>query len=159
MSNNRRFLTALLVAGSTLTALGAPQPPRSVPERAKSSQHVVVATIVAADARYEANEFGDHLIVSKVRLAIEETLKGPSARELAMDLEGGTVGDVTLAVSDLPKLERGERAVFFLAKSRTTGRLVPHLRGQSILKLDKAQRVTGTDVTLAEVREQVRNAR
>jgi hypothetical protein len=127
-------------------------------ERASASQHVVVATVVAADARYEANEFGDHLIVSRVQLSVEETLRGPAVKSMAIDLEGGTVGDVTLEVSDLPKLQRGERAVFFLAKNRA-GRLVPHFRAQSILKLDGKQRVMGTDVTLLEVRAQVRSAR
>jgi hypothetical protein len=119
---------------------------------------VVVATVAAVDARFEANEFGDHLIVSNVQLAVEETMKGPAARQLVMDLEGGTVGDITLEVSDLPKLRRGERAVFFLARNRA-GRLVPHLRRQSILELDAQQRVAGTGVSLGEVREQVRNAR
>jgi hypothetical protein len=158
MSINRHFLTAILVVGSTLTSLAAPQLARPISERARASQHVVVATVLASDAHYEANEFGDHIISSRIQLSVEETLRGPAAKALAIYLEGGTVGDITLVVSDLPKLERGERAVLFLAKNRV-GRLVPHLRGQSILKLDKAQRVSGTDVTLAEIREHVRNAR
>lgn len=158
MSRNRHLLTALVVATSTTVALAAPQLARPVNERARASQHVVVATVAAVDARYQTNEFGDQLIVSRVTLSVAETMKGGAARALEMDLEGGTIGDLTLTVSDLPVLKRGERAVFFLSPGRS-GRLVPHLRGQSILKLDPQQRVVGTDVTLARVREMVRNAK
>jgi hypothetical protein len=157
MSSYRHLLPALLVA-SAVSASAAPYVAKPVNDRAKASAHVVVATVAATEARFETNEFGDRLIVSRVRLAVEEAMKGPGVASMDMDLEGGTVGDITLQVSDLPALRPGERAVFFLSPGRG-GRLVPHLRGQSILKLDARQRVAGSDVTLAEIREMVRTAK
>ena len=43
---------------------------------------------------------------------VEETLKGAPAKELAMDLDGGSLDGLTLRVSDLQSLEPGDRAVF-----------------------------------------------
>jgi len=45
------------------------------------------------------------LIVSTVVLDVVETLKGPAAPTLNVSVEGGTVGDLTLTVSDLPSLQ------------------------------------------------------
>lgn len=148
---------ALVLAVAALTAspsLAGPQLPKSVPERARASERVVVATVAAVEAAYQTNEFGDRLIVSRVHLTVDEPMKGGAVRALEMDLEGGTVGEITMTVSDLPALKKGERAVFFLARGRA-GRLVPHMRGQSILKLDARQKVAGTNVDLAEVRTMV----
>lgn len=151
---NRRTL-ALLVAFLTATPVFAGlQNPRSIQERARGSQRVVVATVASLEARWETNDFGDRLIVSKAVLTVDETMKGASAELVEMDIEGGTVGEITLKVSDLPALSRGQRAVFFLARGRN-GRMVPHMRGQSILALDAQQRVAGTDVSLGEVRSEV----
>jgi hypothetical protein len=61
-------------------------------------------------------------------------------------------------VSDLPRLERGERAVVFLRRN-TRGAIVPHGRGHGILKLDPSDRVQGTQLTLSAVRRAVERAR
>ena len=158
MPRYRHVLTAVLVVSSTLVGIGASQVARSIAERTKTSGQIVVATVAAVDPRYGVNEFGDQLILSHVELQVDETLKGNAADRLSMELEGGTVGDITLSVSDLPTLRPGERGVFFLSKNRA-GRLVPHLRGQSILKLDEREVVRGTTVPLADIRRQVHSAR
>lgn len=158
MPSRQRLITAVLVISATMVGIGASQVARSVGERTRSSGHVVVATVAAVEPRYGSNEFGDQLIVSDVVLQVDETLKGDAVARMSMQLEGGTVGDMTLTVSDLPTLRAGERGVFFLARNRA-GRFVPHLRGQSILKLDDRQMVRGTSVPLDDIRHQVHAAR
>jgi hypothetical protein len=74
-----------------------------------------------------------------------------------MELEGGTVGEVTLRVTDLEPLETGDCAVFFLDRGQADLH-VPHLRGQGILKLDDLNRVKGTSLTLDMIREMARTA-
>ena len=81
-----------------------------------------------------------------------------NAANLDIEVEGGTVGEVTLAVSDLPRVSAGERAVFFVSRD-ARGRLVPHLRGQSILKLDAQDRVAGSTLSLAALRAEILAAR
>jgi hypothetical protein len=147
----RSWISApLLVLVAQATAMA--QPPEGVPGLAKAASRVVVATVGDVSARWETNEHGDEVIVSDVTLHVEESLKGAAAKSLGMTILGGTVGDITLEVSSTPTLKRGERAVFFL-EANPKGRLVPHRRGQGILKLDSGNRVQGTDVDLSQIRQ------
>jgi hypothetical protein len=43
--------------------------------------------------------------------------------------------------------------VFYLRRN-PRGRLVPHLRGQGLLKLDRSNRVPGTSLTLDAIRKE-----
>jgi hypothetical protein len=138
----------LAIAAPSLAASGVQ--PTSIQERARGAARVIVATVADTTARYERNEFGDELIVTYAHLAIEEAVKGP-AGPVTLTIEGGTVDGITLRVSDLPSLRKGERAVFFLSPGRN-GEFQPHLRGQGILKLDSGNRVAGTGLTLDEIR-------
>ena len=58
-------------------------------------------------------------------------------------------------VSDLPTLRKGERGVFLL-DADSSGKSRPHARGEGILKLDRNDRVTGTDLRLADVKASVK---
>jgi hypothetical protein len=132
---------------------------RAVPlaERAQGANQVVVATVTSVTPRWATNAFGDRLIISRLSLRVEETLKGAATAAVSMDLEGGTLDGLTLRVSSLPALERGERAVFFL--NAIAGSVYqPHLAGQGILELDDANFVRGSSLSLDEVRAIVRQA-
>jgi hypothetical protein len=129
-------------------------PAASVQARAQSAERVVVAAVESVQAVFERNEFGDELIVSRAWVRVREVMKGADlnvGQKLEIDVEGGTIGEVTLRVSDMPTVAAGENAILFLTRTRQ-GRLVPHMRGLGILKIDKAGRVDGSDVTLAELR-------
>ena len=76
---------------------------------------------------------------------------------LNVAIEGGTVGDLTLRVSDLPSLEEGERAVFFLDAAAGNDH-VPHRRGNGVMKLSDNDRVVGSQLSLSDVRQQVAEA-
>ena len=90
---------------------------------------MVVAQVVDVQSRFATNRFGDQLIVSTVVLDVAETLKGQAARTLNVEIEGGTVGDLTLKVSDLPSFRPGDRAMFFLdAVGRDPGAARARLR-------------------------------
>ena len=126
--------------------------------RANASQLVVVGTIVGVDPVFETNEFGDQLIVSKVKLRVDEKMKGNADAVVPVSIEGGEIGDLKLDVSDLPTVKQGDRGAFFLDKSRD-GSFVPHDRGFGIMKLDARDRVQDSDLTLDDVRAAVRDAR
>ena len=153
--NVRAFAAVALVLTATdLSAEIAPS--ASVAARTRGAGRVVVARVADVHARFDSNRFGDQLIISTAVLEVLETLKGNPAATLLVAIEGGTVGDLTLKVSDLPTVSAGERAVFFLDASGATH--VPHERGRGILKLSAADRVEGTAVTLDSIRQQVRSA-
>jgi hypothetical protein len=130
----------------------------NVQTRAKGAERVVVAAVESVQPIYAKNDFGDDLIVTRTWVRISEVMKGKgiaTGEVMELDVEGGTVGDVTLRVSDMQPVAPGDKAVLFLTRNKS-GRLVPHMRGLGILKLDKSNKVLGTDVTLDELRPLLR---
>jgi len=126
-------------------------------ERARGAEQVVVGRVSSVTAVWRTNDFGDRLITSIVHVIVDETLKGTSQPFVDVEVEGGTIGDLTLRVSDLDTFAPGERALFYLEHSRR-GTLVPHLRGLGLQKIDQSDRIRGTSTTLDQVRSEVRAA-
>lgn len=123
-------------------------------ERARTAERVVVGRVATVDAAWRVTDYGDRLIVSTLRVAVDETLKGPREPFVQVDVEGGTIGDLTLRVSDLESFVPGDRAVFYLRRGARGG-FVPHRRGESLLKVDRFDRVHGSPLTLDDVRRSV----
>src|SRR5262249_46248542 len=116
---------------------GVPVP---LTDRARGAERVVVGRIASVTPMWRVNGFGDRLIVSVAHVAVDETLKGDAQPAVDVEIEGGTIGTLTLHVSDQDAVAPGDRAVFYLARNRS-GTLVPHLRGQGLLKLDRTDHV------------------
>jgi hypothetical protein len=154
-----RWFSLTAVAFLVTTAVFAQDsPPVSLAERARGAERVVVGRVASVSPVWQVNEFGDRLIVSVVGIAVDETLKGDVQPLVNVELEGGTIGDLTLHVSDQVPVVPGERAVFYLRRNRR-GTYVPHLRGQGLLKLDRFDRVPGSSVTLDLIRREAAGAR
>jgi hypothetical protein len=151
----RASITACLVAAVVgfSPAISA-QVPVPLAERARGADRVVVGRVASVTPQWQVNEFGDRLIVSTLHVAISETLKGVSTPDVDVEVEGGTIGELTLHVSDQVQFAPGDRATFFL-KRNARGRFVPHLRGQGVLKLDSSNRVPGSSITLEQIRRAV----
>jgi len=150
-----RFTLAFVAMTATLFASG---PPIDVGTRARGAEQIVVAKVVNVSSRFDVSAWGDHLIVSDVMLQVEETLKGTPSATTFVTIEGGSVGNLTLDVSDMPSMKKDERAVLFLRQTPAGGH-VPWGRGSGVLMLDSTNHVQGTDVTLDDVKAGVRNAR
>jgi len=149
---------ALLLASVITASLAASDGrPLDVNAQAKGADHIVVGVVTDLQSRFDTNEYGDHLIFTQAWLEVQDTLKGARLSVIPVDLEGGSIGELTLKVSDMPPMRKGDRAVFFL-KSRGAGVEVPHGRGNGILKLDAADRVQGLGMTLADIKAMVRSA-
>lgn len=129
-----------------------------IPDRARGAERVVVGRVQAVEPSWRVNEYGDRLIVSTVHVTSDETLKGPFEASFDVEVEGGTIDGLTLAVSDLPTFAPGDRAVFFVRRD-SRGSWVPSLRGQSLLLLDSNDRVVGTGANLDDIRRAVVAAR
>ena len=150
---------ALCACVLTATASGSGPVPVDIPTRAQGAQRVIVGTVIDVYSSFQTNSFGDQLIVSRILLEVNEVLKGSDGeRTLIMNLEGGTVGELTMHVSDLPKLSAQERGVFFLDET-APGETVPHRRGLGILKLDASDRVPGSGLTLSSIKQMTQRVR
>jgi len=150
------LLSAALCCVSAVVAADAGLTP-DVPTRARGARRVIVAHVLDVHAEFRTNRFGDQLIVSNVLLEVDETLKGAPAATVWVAVEGGTVGGLTLKVSDMPAVHSGDRGVFFLDDG-ADGVQVPHDRGRGVMKLAVTDRVEGGTLTLNEIRQQVRQA-
>jgi hypothetical protein len=148
---SKALLVALLPVVAGPNVMAATGRPVDIPERIRGAGRVVVAQVTTVTPGWQTNGYGDQLIVSRVALRVEETLKGTPAAMLTLDLEGGTIGDLTLHVSSLPGLSTGERAVFFLDPT-SDGSSLPHLKGLGILKLDQNNQVRGSSLRLEDIR-------
>ena len=85
--------------------------PEDLAALAKGADRIVVGKVSEVHSAFGRNRHGDQVILSQVALEITETLKGTAATLLSVEIEGGTVGDLTLRVSDMPELTPGERGV------------------------------------------------
>lgn len=135
-------------------AVAADQVPVPIADRARGAERVFAGRVISVSPEWQTTEYGDRLIVSVVRVSVTETMKGEATARTDVDIEGGTIGGLTLRVSDQLTFTPGERAAFFVRRDKR-GRFVPHLRGQGTIKLDAAGRVPGTSLTLDEIRREV----
>ncbi len=124
-------------------------------ERTKRAHQVVVGTVIDVAPTYENTREGDQIIVSHVSVRVDELLKGVLEPVLMLTLEGGTVGDLTLTVSDMPVMEHGDRAVFFLDRV-SPGQYLPRERGLGVMKLDRLNRVRESGLSLDDIKDVVR---
>jgi hypothetical protein len=141
-------LALVAVAVATPSAQGRVP---SLTERARDAERVVVGDVTSATPVWRVTEHGDRLIVTVLRVATRETLKGAAQPTVDVEIEGGTIDGLTLKVSDLPALIPGDRAVFYLRRT-AAGSLVPHLRGDGVVRLDRSDRIAGSGLTLNDVR-------
>ena len=152
--HNRVILVVALVC-VTAPLFAEIGPTTDVAVTARGATRIVVAQVTDVQSRFDTNRFGDQLIVSTLFAEVSETLKGTPAATVQVLVEGGTVGDLTLRVSDLPAVKPGDRAVFFLNPDQS-GTQVPHMRGRGILRVTETDRIEGTaSTTLSDVRQQV----
>jgi hypothetical protein len=151
VSSQRDWIVAMALA-AVFAAVPAEGQTRiaSLEERFAGSEQVVVAEARNVEASWRQNAHGDRIIVSRILLQVSESLKGAGARQMWLEVEGGTVDGITLEVSSLPLIRQGDRAVFFLNPVREVHR--PFLKGQGILPLDENDMVEGSSLHLSTIR-------
>jgi hypothetical protein len=114
----KQILAAIIVLITLASAHPAAQAPMTLDEMILAAPAIVVATVESRRAEYEY--YGSsRLIITKVTLRIEDTLKGSAPRTLVVEVLGGTLDDQTLHVSHVPEFQVGDRDVLFLS-------LAPH---------------------------------
>lgn len=145
-------VATVLLAASTAAA---DTPAATLEQRVSGADSVVVATARHVAASWHENQHGDRIIVSRILLEVEETLKGAARGTVWLEVDGGTLDGLTLRVSGIPVLQPGERGVLFLEPAG--GEIHrPYLRGQGILRLDDQNLVRGTNLGLNEIRSRAR---
>jgi len=81
-----------------------------------SSSVVVKGRVMATDSQWASDEQRGNHIWTRVTVLVDNTLKGAVAGNwLILEVQGGTVGDITEAAEELPTFAVGEEVVLFLA--------------------------------------------
>lgn len=116
-----------------------------------------VGRLPLSRAVLQTNEHGDRLIVSKAHLLVHESLRGRSRKHSTSRWKAARSARSRWPsqTSRAYPLASGPSSVPRDAR----GRLVPHLRGQSILKLDAQDCVAGSTLSLAALRAEILAAR
>lgn len=108
---------ALLIGFATAVVVPTTQALTVIPptfEQLVSTAEVVVDGEVTG-VRAELSSYeGRPLVYTFVTIRVLDALKGTPGETIDMRMLGGTVGDVTLQVSGVPKFRVGERNLFFI---------------------------------------------
>ena len=146
------FLALLLFATS-----GTAQDAADVISRARGAERVVVGTVDRVVPMAAQNEYGDQLIISRTTVVVEEVLRGSPTETLTVDIEGGTLDDLTLEVSDMPSVKQGDRGIFFVTRSAGDSHVL-HRRGEGLLRLRQNEVVDRPGLTLDSIRRRLATA-
>lgn len=139
----------LLLAGAVLlasfTAHATTVVPPTFDELVKEAEVIFEGTVTKVESQF-IGQGADRHIVTFVTLAVNDALKGEAAGTYTMRMLGGTVGDETLAVSDAPKFQVGDRDILFVENNgKQFIPLVGIMHGRFHLQQDKQ---TGADIVL-----------
>ena len=133
---------SLISAGRPASALTVV--PLTLEDMERLATDVFVGTVVSTRTAWDA----DHrTIETRVRIRVDQGVKGPARRRVTVVVPGGVVGDVGMRVPGAPVFTVGER-VLMLAEATQSGRLrtLGFFQGKMRVKRDAAR---GVDVVEA----------
>jgi hypothetical protein len=116
----KSFTLILMLVGSVSFALEIPLAWESL---TRKSDRIARGSVRNLSCKAGTNEFGDELIYTDVYIGVTDALKGDRS-DFVLTIEGGTLDDVTLTVSDAPVFKIGEEVVVFAVKDTLTYRPV-----------------------------------
>jgi len=110
--NTVRPVLAVFLALSLFPAIARAQEEAvTFAELVKRAQHIFVGEVVAVGS-FRADRRGEARIRTRVTFSVDDRLRG-SGIVTVLEFLGGTVGDLTLEVADMPRFSVGERYVVF----------------------------------------------
>ena len=122
-------VVALLVVPAGLAAQRqGPIPSPFAPLGIERMSELATQVVAGAIEKMESTWNHDHSrIYTRVTMRVERVLSGQAGRQIVFRIPGGTVGDTTVMVSEMPHFRVGEETVVFLRGTR--GRLPSVLGG------------------------------
>lgn len=91
----------------------------------------------------------DRVIVTDTTVVVDECLAGPCDDRVVVRQAGGEVGNLTMEVAGMRRLEPGDELVLFLRPNDATGHLMSVGQCQGVVRLDEDRLIRDlSDVTL-----------
>lgn len=132
--------------------LPSPFVPLGIERMSELATQVVAGTIEAMESTWNLDHSRIH---TRVTMRVERVLSGQAGNRIVFRIPGGTVGDTTVMVSEMPHFRVGEETVVFLRGTR--GRL-PSVLGGTEGKLPLVRREDGSLGLLFPIRVPTRAA-
>jgi hypothetical protein len=134
-----RFPALLLFLFAAVLARATSVEPPDFPALVRNADAIYRGYVTAVESRRVDPPGGRPLIRTYVTFAVERTLKGAEHTEIVLDFLGGTVGDLTLEVSDMPVFTVGDHnLVFVQGNGRQFCPLVAVMHGRYRIEHDAA---------------------
>jgi len=112
-------------------------------ELVEQADTIFFGEVVNLRSSSEKNRDG-RVIVTRVTFKVFQTLKGREAIQAQLEFLGGTIGDVTLNVEDVPQFKIGDRDILFVnTADRSVSPIVGLVHGRFRVVRDP---VTGQDI-------------
>jgi hypothetical protein len=116
----KSIILILMLVGSVSFALEIPLAWEGL---AQKSDRIARGRVRSLICKAGTNEFGDQLIYTDVYIGVTDTLKGDRS-DFVLTVEGGTLDEISLTVSDAPVFKVGEEVIVFAVKDTLTYRPV-----------------------------------
>jgi predicted Zn-dependent protease len=78
--------------------------------------HILLGKVDNVESFFGVNERGDQIILSRVKVKALKWIKGDRSDYVDFIVEGGSVGDLALGVSDIPEFEKGQKMRLLLKR-------------------------------------------
>lgn len=143
MIQRRTFAIAALIWMASLASGRAIVIVPTFDELVAQAETIFFGEVVDQRSSWQENRDG-RVIVTRVTFKIFQTLKGREAIQTQLEFLGGTIGDVTMAVEDVPQFRIGDRDILFVnTEGRPVSPIVGVVHGRFRVVRDPA---TGQDV-------------
>ena len=113
----------------------------SLEELVRKADTIVLGTVIQQESAWDAQHTA---IYTKVTLAVERVLVGPSMQAVTLQVAGGIVGGVGMRTSNDAVFREGERVIVCLDTSAVPGSVVGLQQGKFLVQDDT---VSGADET------------
>jgi hypothetical protein len=106
----------------------------------EAATDIFIGKVARRDSRWVDTPWGA-VIFTYVTFDIEESLKGPARGQTTLQFRGGTVGDVTLHIADMPEFQMGDRDLLFVGDRTAVSPLVGFMHGRFRIQHDASGNV------------------
>jgi hypothetical protein len=124
-----RFVAFCAIVGTASTVAARSVIPPTFSELVSNATEIFIGHVVSRESRWVDTPAGP-VIFTDVTFGVEEILKGNQQQQTTLRFRGGTVGDVTLAVADMPKFAPGDRDLLFVESRNAVSPLVGFMHGR-----------------------------
>ena len=94
----------------------------------EEATHIFIGEVEEVQGYFDLNEWDDYLIFSRIKVKVKKELKGKAEKDVSFSVEGGTIGEIGLWVSESPAFKKGEAYKFYLKKTDSEYKLLKQER-------------------------------